>query len=127
MAELILRRRRRGRLPARIPERAPVLPEEVHSVRIDLHADRLALGEPGHALHAGDEADSAVAAGRDAHVSLRLVAQVLEVLDDATHGAPVAAPAGTGGKDPGREPGGPGAAGAAAPEAGAGRPARGRT
>src|SRR5438128_3194974 len=87
MAELILRRCRRGRLPARIPERAPVLPEEVHSVRIDLQADRLALGEPGHALHAGDEADSAVAAAPDPHVDLRLVAEALEVLDDAAHGA----------------------------------------
>src|SRR5438093_13467378 len=87
MAELILRRCRRGRLPARIPERAPVLPEEVHSVRIDLHADRLALGEPGHALYAGDEAGSAVAAAPDPHLDLRLVGDALEVLDDAAHAA----------------------------------------
>src|SRR5437016_13396280 len=70
-----------------VPQRAPVLPEQVHPRGIDLDPDRVALGEPRHALHAGDQAHPAVAAGRDAHVRLRLVAQVLEVLDDAAPGA----------------------------------------
>src|SRR5204863_8389426 len=58
--------RRHRRLGAkRELERAPVLPEQAHPFGIDLDADRLALGEPGHALHAGDEADPAVGPGRD--------------------------------------------------------------
>src|SRR5438034_8791787 len=59
------------RTPGSIPERAPVLPEEVHPSGIHLHADGLALGEPRHPLHAGDEADAAVAAGGDGGVRLR--------------------------------------------------------
>src|SRR5947207_14879505 len=76
------------RTPGSIPERAPVLPEEVHPSGIHLHADGLALGEPRHPLHAGDEADAAVAAGGDAQAGLRLVAPALEVLDDGATGAP---------------------------------------